>query len=116
MKIEPPSRSSGLHREERAARVQPEGRVEVLLGDLAEFARLARPGAGPQHVDGAVFPLDRLEQAVEIVQVGRISLHGSDIPADQLDAFIQRFLPPARDEDVSSLAGEQLGAGQRHTA
>jgi hypothetical protein len=59
-----------LHREERAARVQPESGIEVLLRDLAELALLARPGTGPQHVDGALFPPDRVEQTVQIVQVG----------------------------------------------
>jgi hypothetical protein len=45
-----------------------------------------------------------------------LSLHAGHVPADQLDGFIYRFLPPTRDEDVSSLFNEQLGTGQRHTA
>jgi hypothetical protein len=49
------------------------------------------------------------------VQVGRISLHARHVPADQLDGFIQSFLPPTRDENVSSFVNEQLGTGQRHT-
>jgi hypothetical protein len=54
--------------------------------DLAELAFLGRPGTGPQHVDGALLPPDRVEQTVQIVQVGRISLHAGHVPADQLDA------------------------------
>jgi hypothetical protein len=69
----------------------------------------------PQHVDGALFPPDRVEQTVQLVQVGRISLHAGHVPADQLDGFIQSFLPPTRDENVSSFVNEQLGTGQRHT-
>src|SRR5256885_4893416 len=42
-----------LHGEQCAARVEPEGGIEVLLGDLAEPALLARAGTGPQHVDRA---------------------------------------------------------------
>jgi hypothetical protein len=62
-----------------------------------------------------LFPPDRVEQTVQIVQVGRISLHTGHVSADQLHGFIQGFLPPTRDEDVSSLFNEQLGTGQRHT-
>ena len=47
-------------------------------------------------------------------QVGRISLQAGHVPADQLDGFIQSFLPPTRDENVSSFVNEQLGTGQRH--
>jgi len=42
-------------REQRAARVQLEGGIEVLLRNLAEPALLARPGTWPQHVDRAPF-------------------------------------------------------------
>jgi hypothetical protein len=117
MKIEPPSLNSGnaFCTVNSVARVQPESGIEVLLGDLAELALLARPGTCPQHVDGALFPPDRVEQTVQIVQVGRISLHAGHVPADQLDGFIQSFLPPTRDENVSSFVNEQLGTGQRHT-
>jgi hypothetical protein len=51
---------------------------------------------------------------VQLVQVGRICLHASDVSADQLDGVIQGFPLPTRDEDVSSLINEQLGTGQRH--
>ena len=59
-----------LDREQRAARVQREGGIELLLGDLPEPALLAHPGTGPQHVDRALFLLDDLEQSVQIVEVG----------------------------------------------
>jgi hypothetical protein len=51
---------------------------------------------------------------VQLVQVGRICLHASHVPADQLHGVIQSFLLPTRDEDMSSLFNEQLGTGQRH--
>src|SRR3954468_17773053 len=44
-------------------------------------------------------------------RVGRICLHASNVPADQLHSVIQSFLPPTRDEDVSSLFNEHLGTG-----
>jgi hypothetical protein len=91
-----------------------ESGVELGLGDLAELALLAHPGAGPQHVDRALFLPDRVVQAVKVGQVGRVALHGGHVPADQLDSFLQRFLPPTLDEDVSSFVNEHLGAGQRH--
>ena len=50
-----------LDREQRAARVQREGGVELLLGDLAEPALLAHAGTSPQHVNRSLFLLDGLE-------------------------------------------------------
>src|SRR4051812_21805730 len=61
MEIEPLSfdqRQCLLHGEQRAARVEPEGAVELFIGDIAEDGRFAHPGAGPQHVDRALLPLD----------------------------------------------------------
>src|SRR3954453_408601 len=46
--------------------------------------------------------LDRVEQTVQIVEVGRIGLHAGHVAADQLDGFVQRVLVSAGDEDVSS--------------
>ena len=59
--------------------------MEVLLGDLTELVLLAYPGARPQHVDRALFLLDRVEQTVQIVEVGRIALHAGHVPADLFD-------------------------------
>jgi len=53
-------------------------------------------------------------QAVQVVQVGRVALHGGDVAADQLDGVVQCFLPPSLDEDVSAFLDEQPGAGQCH--
>src|SRR5437870_3384971 len=63
-----------LHGEQGAARVEPEGAVELFLGDLAEDGGFAHPGAGPQHVDRALIPLDGVVQAVQVVQVCRVTL------------------------------------------
>jgi hypothetical protein len=41
-------------------------------------------------------------------------MHAGHVSTDQFDGFIQRLLPPTRDEDVSAFLNEQLGAGQRH--
>jgi hypothetical protein len=46
-----------LDREQGATRFQREGGIELLLGDLAEPARLARPGICPQHVNHALSSL-----------------------------------------------------------
>src|ERR1700748_1609525 len=88
--------------------------MEVLLGDLAELVLLAYPGACPQHVDRALVLLDRVEQPVQVVEVGRIALHAGHVPPDLCDGFVQRVLASTRDEDVSSFVSEQLGAGQGH--
>ena len=61
----------------------------------------------------ALFPLDRLEQAVEVVEIGRVAAHAGHVPADQLDGLIERFLPPAGDEDIGAFFDEPLGARQR---
>jgi len=90
--------------------------VELFIGDIAEDGRFAHPGAGPQHVDRALLPLDGVVQAIQVVQVGRITLDGGDVAADQLSGLVQHFLPLGLDEDVRSFLDEQLGAGQCHAA
>ena len=90
--------------------------MELFIGDIAEDGRFAHPGAGPQHVDRALLPLDGVVQAVQVVQFGGVALHGGDVTADQLDGVVQGFLPPGLEEDVRSFLDEQLGAGQCHAS
>jgi hypothetical protein len=119
MKIDPPSLNSGnafCTREQRAARIQAEGRVEMLLSDLAQWDGFARAGARIQDVDLALFSLDRVEQAVEVVEIGRVATHAGHVPADQRDGLVESLLPPARDENVCAFFDEPLGARQRHAA
>src|SRR6185437_2746046 len=59
---------------------------------------------------------DCIEQAIEIVKIGRIAAHPSHVAANQLDGLIERLLPPARDENVGTFFNEPLGARQRHAA
>ncbi len=119
MKIDPPSLNSGrrlLHREQRAARIQVEGRIEMLLGDLAQRDGFARAGARIQDVDLALSALDRVEQTVEVVETGRVAAKAGHVPANLLDGRVERFLPPARDENIGAFFNEKHGARQRHAA
>ena len=61
-------------------------------------------------------PLDRVEQAVEVVEIGRVAAHAGHVPADQLDGLIERFLSTAGNENVRAFFNEPLGARQRHAA
>ena len=88
----------------------------MLLGNLAQFGGFARAGAREQNVDLALFPLDRIEQAVEVGEIGRVAAHADHVPANQPDGLVERLLSPARDEDISALFNEPLGARQRHAA
>src|ERR1700733_11207132 len=88
----------------------------MLLGNLAQWDGFARAGARVQDIDPAFFPLDRVEQTVEIVEIGRVAAHAGHVPADQLDGLVERLLPPARDEDIGAFLNKQLGARQRHAA
>jgi hypothetical protein len=67
-------------------------------------------------VDLALFPLDRVEQTVEVVEIGRVAAHAGHVPANQLDGLIELLLPPTRDENVGTLFNKALGARQRHAA
>jgi hypothetical protein len=49
------------------------------------------------------FPLDRIEQSVEVVEICRVTAHAGHVPANQLDGLIELLLPPARDENVGTL-------------
>ena len=86
----------------------------MLLGNLAQWDGFARASARVQDVDPALFPLDRVEQAVEVVEIGRVAAHAGHVPADQLDGLVQRLPSPARDENVGAFFDEPLGARQRH--
>src|ERR1700748_353614 len=88
----------------------------MLLGNLAQWHGFARAGARVQHVDPALFPLDGVEQTVEVVEIGRVATHAGHVPATQLDAVVERLLPSARDEDISAFFNEPPGARQRHAA
>src|SRR5262249_25432291 len=82
----------------------------------AQWDAFARASARVQDVDLALFPLDRIEQAVEVVEIGRVAAHAGHVPANQLDGLIERLLPPARDENIGAFFNEPLGARQRHAA
>jgi len=55
----------------------------MLLGNLAQWDGFARASARVQDVDLALFPLDRVEQAVEVVEIGRVAAQAGHVPADQ---------------------------------
>jgi hypothetical protein len=93
-----------------------EDRIEVLLGNFAQWDGFARAGAREQDVDLALSPLDCIEQAVEVVEIGRVAAHAGYVPANQFHGLIERLLPPAHDENVGAFLNEPLGARQRHAA
>src|SRR5260221_14406901 len=88
----------------------------MLLGNLAQWDGFAHAGARVQDVDPALFPLDRVEQTVEVVEIGLVAAHAGHVPANQLDGLIERLLPPARDKNIGAFFNEPLGARQRHAA
>ena len=75
--IEPPSLNRGRAFwtvKEGAAHVEVEGLVEVFFGDLSDLGELACAGAGKEDIDPALLALDGLVEAVEVVEVGCVSL------------------------------------------
>jgi hypothetical protein len=88
----------------------------VLLGNFAQWDGFAHAGARKQDVDLALFPLDRVEQTVEVVEIGRVAAHAGHVPANQPDGLVERLLPPARDENVGAFFNEPPGARQHHAA
>src|SRR5439155_21910852 len=89
---------------------------EMLLGNLPHWDGFALAGARVQHVDPTLFPLDRVEQAVEVVETGRVAAHAGHVSANQLDGLVERFLRSARDENIGAFFNEPPGARQRHAA
>jgi hypothetical protein len=61
-------------------------------------------------------PLHRVEQTVEVVEIGRVAAHAGHVSADQPDGLIERLLPPAGDENIGAFFNEPPGARQRHAA
>src|SRR6478672_7263882 len=88
----------------------------MLLGNLAQWDGFARASARVQDVDPALFPLDRVEQTVEVVEIGRVATHAGDVPANQPDGLVERLLPSARDEDIGAFFDKPPGARQGHAA
>src|SRR3546814_7835414 len=88
----------------------------MLLGNLAEREGFARAGARIQNFDLAFFPLDRVEQAIEVVEICRVAAYAGHVPTDQLDGFVQRLLPATCYEHVGAFFNEPPGARQRHAA
>ena len=82
----------------------------MLFGNFAQGYGFARAGARVQDVDFALFPLDCLEQAVEVVEIGRVAAHAGHVPANQFDGLIEPLLSRTRDENVGTLFDEALGA------
>ncbi len=88
----------------------------MLLGNFAQWDGFAHTGARVQDVDLALFPLDCIEQTVEVVEIGRVPAHAGHVRANQPDGLVDRLLPPARDENVGAFFNEPLGARQRQAA
>ena len=88
----------------------------MLFGDLAQWNRFAHAGTRIQDVDPALHPLHRVEQPVEVVEIGCIAAYAGHVPADQLDGLIERFLLPAGDEDIGAFLDEAPGTRQRQAA
>jgi len=103
-----------LHSEERAAHVEVEGVVEVLLGDLFEFGGFAATGTGEEDVDLALLTFDGLVETVEVGQVGGIALYAGDVSANELHGLIELVLAASGDEDVGAFFDEELGCCERH--
>src|SRR3954447_723669 len=81
-----------------------------------QFGGFTPASARVQDVDLALFPLDRIEQAVEVVEIGRVAAHAGHVPADQFDGLIERFLSTTCNENMGAFFNEPLGARQRHAA
>src|SRR5262249_6556245 len=76
----------------------------------------ARAGARVQDVDLALLSLDCVEQAVEVVEIGRVAANAGHGPANQPDGIVERLLSPAGDEDIGAFFDQPPGARQRHAA
>jgi hypothetical protein len=76
---------------------------------------LALAGAREQDVALALFPLDRIEQAVEVVEIGRVTAPAGHVPANQLDGLIERLLPPTRDENLGTFFNKRLALASPQT-
>src|SRR3982075_4128430 len=88
----------------------------MLLGNFAQWDGFAPAGARVQDIDLALFPLDCVEQAVEVVEIGRVAAHAGHVPANQPDGLVERLLPSARDENIGAFFNEPPGARLRHAA
>ena len=117
MKMDPPSLNSGnafctVNSVPRVFRPKVASKCCSVISPSGTASRPAA-GARAQDVDLALFPLDCVEQTVEVVEIGRVAAHAGHVPANQPDGLVERLLPSARDENIGAFFNEPLGARQR---
>src|ERR1700733_7796600 len=88
----------------------------MLRGNLAQWDGFARAGARVQDIDPTLFPPDRVEQTVEVVEIGHVAAHAGHVPANQPDGLVERLLPSAGDENIGAFLNKQSGARQCHAS
>jgi hypothetical protein len=105
-----------LHGEEEAFDVRIEDAVEVLLVDRAKGSIFGDAGVSEDNVEFAFLFLDLGEEAVDIFEIGYVSLDSGDVRANFFDGFVQSGLVAAGDEDVGAFTDETFGGGEADAA
>ena len=95
-----------MHREKRSFDIGIEYVVVELFRNLAQRDNPAGAGVGENDIDSP-FCLDRLLEAVKVVQFGNVSLNTGNVAADGLDGLVQFLRATASDEDISALFDEK---------
>jgi hypothetical protein len=78
-----------------AANVRVEGPVEMFFGNLAQGREATASGICEENIESPFFALDRIEETVEICEVGDISGKRRRIGAEFFRRGIQLALAPA---------------------
>src|SRR5207237_9881538 len=95
--------------EQQAGRIGVENYVEMLLGDFAEAAEPVIPRIDLQYVEAPRRGLDRLVNAVEVVEVRNIAWNGGGAAADRGNRLVQLGLTTPGDKHARAFLGETLG-------
>ena len=75
-----------------------------------------KAGAGDDDIDRAFLILHDAVEAIEIIKIGDVGLHGRDVLADLGLRLVEFALAAANDEDVSAFIDEFLRGRKPDTA
>ena len=83
----------------------------MLGGDLSEWQQTSRPGIGEDDVEGSPLGFHRRVEPIEVGLIGDRAIFGAGIGTEVDYRSVERFLPPAEDEDEGALLDEALCRG-----
>src|SRR5579859_8142993 len=105
-----------LHQENGSLGIEIEYFVEVRGRETVDRTLFRQTGIGYDNVDDTLFGPDRRRDAIDVIELGKISCDSRDVPADHGYGLIQFRLPARGDKDIRAFFDEPLCRSQTNSA